>query len=65
MTNFTYKDVDLLLSMGANGFGLVSIHYDNGYAYIEMSRWESKASTVKAILIQTERDGLKIYKCKS
>lgn len=60
-TEFTYNDLDLLLMMGANGFGLDCIHYDNGYVYIEMSRSEDN---VRAILKQTEK-GLSIYECKS
>lgn len=62
---FTYKDLDLLLTMGANGFNLDHIHYNSGYAYIKMSRRESEDSTVRAILIQTEKNGLQIYECKS
>lgn len=61
----TFKDLDLILTMGANGFGLNTIHYVNGLMYIEMSRFESKDSTVRAILKQTETEGLKIYECSS
>ncbi len=47
--------------MGANGFGLDCVHYNNGYLYVEMTRFEDQ---VRAIIKQDEK-GLNIYECKS
>ena len=62
MKKLTYKDMELLLTMGANGFGLDCVHYNNGYLYIEMTRFEDQ---VRAIIKQEEKEGLIIYECKS
>ncbi len=61
MDKLTYQDIDLLLMMGANGFGLDVVHYVNDQMYVEISRFEDK---VKATIKQTEK-GLEISECKS
>lgn len=53
MYKFTFKD-------GANGFGLDSIYYNNGYAFIKMLRFEDKVN----VFIKQTSDGLKVYEYK-
>ena len=62
MSDFTYKDICLILQMGANGFGIDDISYNNEVQTIKLSRWENTGSGVtEAELVQTD-DGLQISK---